>query len=127
MICSGPSGGVCCYLSSLLIRSSTGRCFFHEFCVSPQSPNALRTAVSTMSVAAAPGEVADPAVNRRCAIALKELGQFDQAIACWHRVELLRPKDEEAAKQIGNLQVERTIDHGGYEDAESSTDVATDK
>lgn len=58
----------------------------------------------------------DPDVNRMCAKALAELGQFDQAIACWHRVEQLRPGDEEAAKAIGALTVEKTIARGGYED-----------
>ena len=69
----------------------------------------------------------DAEVCRACARALTLRKNYDQAIACWHRVELLKPKDEEAAKQIGNLQVEKTIDRGGYEDAESSHDVATDK
>jgi hypothetical protein len=29
----------------------------------------------------------DPTVNRRAAMTLQRMGQFDQAIACWHRVE----------------------------------------
>ena len=29
----------------------------------------------------------DPEVNRFCGRALARMGQFDQAIACWHRVE----------------------------------------
>ncbi|OHB82253.1 MAG: hypothetical protein A2V98_19355 [Planctomycetes bacterium RBG_16_64_12] len=58
----------------------------------------------------------DPHVNRLCAFALKELGQFDQAIACWHRVEQARPGDEEASRAIASLAVEKTIAKGGYED-----------
>ena len=69
----------------------------------------------------------DPDVNRTCAAALRERGLFDQAIACWHRVEQARPGDEEAAKAIADLAVEKTIAQGGYEEAESSTDVATGK
>lgn len=55
-------------------------------------------------------------VNKLCAHALKELGQFDQAIACWHRVEQAKPGDEEATRQIASLAVEKTIAKGGYED-----------
>ena len=35
----------------------------------------------------------------------------------------LKPGDEEATREIGNLAVEKTIHHGGYEDAESTKDV----
>jgi len=65
----------------------------------------------------------DIAVNRQCAKALGRVGQFDQAIACWHRVEQLKPNDEEAGREIGNLTVEKTIHKGGYEDAETTKDV----
>lgn len=57
----------------------------------------------------------DAAVNRRAAMTLQRMGQFDQAIACWHRVELAKPHDEEAARAISNLSVEKTIHHGGYD------------
>jgi tetratricopeptide (TPR) repeat protein len=42
-------------------------------------------------------------VNRHCARSLGRMGQFDQAIACWHRVEKLRGTDEEAAHSIAVL------------------------
>jgi tetratricopeptide (TPR) repeat protein len=64
----------------------------------------------------------DPAVNRLCALALREVGQFDQAIACWHRVEQARPDDEEAARSIASLAVEKTIAKGGYEDPDRTSD-----
>ena len=48
------------------------------------------------------------------------MGQFDQAIACFIRVEQAKPGDEEAQRAIADLAVERTISHGGYEEAESS-------
>lgn len=52
----------------------------------------------------------DPAVNKQCALALARQGQFDQAIACWHRVEQAKPTgDEEAQRAIAALSVERTI------------------
>jgi tetratricopeptide (TPR) repeat protein len=65
----------------------------------------------------------DIAVNRQCAKALGRVGRFDDAIACWRRVEILKPNDEEANREIGNLTVEKTISHGGYEDAETTKDV----
>ena len=57
----------------------------------------------------------DPTVNRRAAETLARLGQFDQAISCWRRVEQAKPGDEEAAKAISQLSVEKTIQHGGYD------------
>jgi tetratricopeptide (TPR) repeat protein len=69
----------------------------------------------------------DAEVNRVCGRTLARMGQFDQAIACWHRVEQARPGDDEAARAIGELAIEKTISHGGYEDAESSKDARADK
>jgi len=65
----------------------------------------------------------DPEVNRLCAIALRLRSQFDQAIACWHRVEQALPNDEEAQRAIADLAVEKTIAKGGYSEAESAQDV----
>jgi tetratricopeptide (TPR) repeat protein len=56
----------------------------------------------------------DVTVNRRAAVTLARLGQFDQAIACWRRVEQAKPGDQEAAKAISQLSVEKTIQQGGY-------------
>ncbi len=58
-------------------------------------------------------------VNRQCARALAAREQFDQAIACWHRVEQVRPGDEEAQREIARLAVEKTIVRGGYDDDEA--------
>jgi tetratricopeptide (TPR) repeat protein len=57
----------------------------------------------------------DPEVNRQAAAALQGMGQFDQAIACWHRVEQAKPHDEEATQAISRLSVEKTIKKGGYD------------
>ena len=57
----------------------------------------------------------DPLVNRRAALTLQRMGQFDQAIACWHRVEQAKPGDEEAQRAISHLSVEKTIHLGGYD------------
>src|SRR5215212_9021223 len=56
----------------------------------------------------------DVAVNRKAAEALTRMGQFDQAISCWRRVEQAKPGDQEASKAISQLSVERTIQKGGY-------------
>jgi tetratricopeptide (TPR) repeat protein len=56
----------------------------------------------------------DATVNRRAAQTLARLGQFDQAIACWRRVEQAKPGDPEASKAISQLSVEKTIQKGGY-------------
>lgn len=72
-------------------------------------------------------DIKDPESNRLLGRALARQGQFDQAIACWMRVAQAKPNDEEARKAIANLQVEKTIHKGGYEDAESSTQVMVDK
>jgi len=56
----------------------------------------------------------DVTVNRKAAEVLTRLGQFDQAISCWRRVEQAKPGDEEAAKAIAKLGVEKTIQKGGY-------------
>ena len=53
--------------------------------------------------------------NRQAALALQRMGQFDQAIACWHRVEQAKPHDEEALQAISRLSVEKTIHEGGYD------------
>lgn len=56
----------------------------------------------------------DVTVNRKAAETLTRLGQFDQAISCWRRVEQAKPGDEEAAKAISTLSIEKTIQKGGY-------------
>jgi hypothetical protein len=69
----------------------------------------------------------DAEVNRKCGRALARRGEFDQAIACWHRVEQAKPGDEEAGRAVADLAIEKTISHGGYEGAATSTDVMADK
>jgi len=69
----------------------------------------------------------DAEVNRLCARVLGGQGQFDQAIACWHRVQQAKPGDIEAQREIGNLTVERTISAGRYEEAESTNQLKADR
>jgi tetratricopeptide (TPR) repeat protein len=72
-------------------------------------------------------DIKDPEVNRICARALGAQGKYDEAIICWNRVQQAKPQDEEARRAIGDLAVEKTIKHAGYEDAETSTEVMADK
>lgn len=55
---------------------------------------------------------ADPEVNRHCARFAAEIGEFDQAIACWVRIGAQKSLAEEAEKEIARLQVEKTIAAG---------------
>lgn len=70
--------------------------------------------------------IKEPEVNRLAGRALARQGKFAEAILCWKRVEAAKPKDEEASRAIADLMVERTIHDGGYEKAESATDVRAD-
>jgi len=56
----------------------------------------------------------DAEVNRHCAKSLQRIGQFDQAIACWHRVEEAKPSDAEAPKMISAIQTEKTRARAGF-------------
>ncbi len=57
----------------------------------------------------------DVEINRRAAMVLEAIAQFDQAIVCWERVLKEKPANEEATRAISRLSVEKTIDHGGYD------------
>jgi len=46
-------------------------------------------------------------VNEHCARSLARMGQFDQAIACWHRIETLQPRNNEAKEMIRCLSEEK--------------------
>ena len=64
------------------------------------------------------GHPRDVVVTKHCAHALTRMGQFDQAILCWHRVEDLRAGDVEAAEMISALTVEKHRVPAGFADAE---------
>jgi tetratricopeptide (TPR) repeat protein len=59
----------------------------------------------------------DAEVNRLAALALTRIGQFEQAIVCWHRVEQARPGHPEAPKEIAELTVLRQMP-GARQEAE---------
>lgn len=59
-------------------------------------------------------------VNRHCARSLGRMGQFDQAIACWHRVETLCGRDAEAIQMISKLAEGKLRYPGGVPPAPSA-------
>ncbi len=55
------------------------------------------------------GKPKDLDINRHCATSLARMGQYDQAIACWHRIEeLSRSHKPEALKMISHLTMAKT-------------------
>lgn len=62
----------------------------------------------------------DPDVNRQCALALERRIQYDQAIACWHRVEKARPNDDEPPREIAKLALAKTRAHSNQEEGSST-------
>lgn len=51
----------------------------------------------------------DADVNRHCARSLARMCQFDQAIACWHRVEVILPGNKEAREMISKLAQDKIL------------------
>ena len=51
----------------------------------------------------------DAKVNRHCAMSLARMGQFDQAISCWTRVDEAKRGDDEAQRMISELQIAKTV------------------
>jgi tetratricopeptide (TPR) repeat protein len=51
----------------------------------------------------------DAKVNRHCALSLARIGQFDQAISCWTRVDEAKRGDDEAQRMISELQIAKTV------------------
>jgi tetratricopeptide (TPR) repeat protein len=55
----------------------------------------------------------DAEVNKHCAQSLARIGQFDQAIICWQRVDEAKRGDDEAQRMISELQIAKTLGRGG--------------
>jgi len=64
-------------------------------------------------------------VNRHCARSLARMGQFDQAIHCWHRVEELNRGDEEAPRVISELTLARARGASGVDKESGTASAAT--
>jgi tetratricopeptide (TPR) repeat protein len=73
------------------------------------------------------GSPKDMALNRLAADTFAQQAHFDEAIRCLERIAVANPKDNEIQREIGTMQVQKTIHKGGYEDAESSVDVSVEK
>ncbi|MCA9263333.1 MAG: tetratricopeptide repeat protein [Planctomycetales bacterium] len=63
-------------------------------------------------------------VNVHCARSLARMGQFDQAIACWHRVEDLLANKSEAQQMISKLTMAKNKWAQGIIDEELMIEVA---
>ena len=61
---------------------------------------------------AAPSDVQ---VNRQGGRSLARMKKFDEAIACWQRVEELAPGDEEAGRMVSALAIEKSRQRGQRE------------
>jgi tetratricopeptide (TPR) repeat protein len=57
----------------------------------------------------------DLEVNRHCAESLARMGQFDQAIACWHRIEELDKGNVDARRKISELTLAKARGLPGVE------------
>jgi tetratricopeptide (TPR) repeat protein len=77
-----------------------------------------------MALMAAPK---DTDLNRAAGRILRARRRYDQARACWLRVLEARKDDDEARKQLSELETEKVIHKGGYEGAESSRDVQVEE
>ncbi len=55
-------------------------------------------------------------INKHCAESLARMGQFDQAIACWHRIEELSSGKAQAQKHISDLTVLKSMRANGMLD-----------
>ena len=69
--------------------------------------------------AALAGAPKDPEVNRLCAVALTKRAQYDQAIACWHRVKEAHPNDDDVDREIATLAVRKARAKETYEEQET--------
>ncbi|MDG2380141.1 MAG: hypothetical protein P8N76_00565 [Pirellulaceae bacterium] len=63
----------------------------------------------------------DIEVNKHCAESLARMGQFDQAIVCWHRIEELDKGNVEAKKKMSELTLAKQLGGTLPEAASSST------
>lgn len=66
----------------------------------------------TWALEAAPNDVE---LHRCAGKALARMRKFDEALACWQRVEDLRPEDAEAATMVSTLTIERSRARAGVE------------
>ncbi len=73
------------------------------------------------------GDKTSKDLHRKLAEILKDKGEYDEATRMWEHVYKLDPLDGEARNMITAMQTLKTTHRGGYDDAKSTQDVATDK
>ncbi|MBR4751144.1 MAG: hypothetical protein IK077_05240 [Thermoguttaceae bacterium] len=82
------------------------------------------------AVTSAPDDVE---INRIAAVELGSRQKFDDALACWSRVDKLKPGDPEASRMISDLMLEKTIkrvnktEHGSKMEEDEANGVAVEK
>ena len=73
------------------------------------------------------GDLKNIGLNRSAANAFAKIAHFDEAIACLERIAAQQPKNQEVAREINQMTVNKTIHRGGYDHAETSIDVSVEK
>lgn len=66
-------------------------------------------------------------LHRKLAEILKDKGEYDESTKMWEHVYKLDPLDGEARNMITAMQTLKTTHRGGYEEAQSTRDVAAAK
>ena len=69
----------------------------------------------------------DLEINKHCARSLARMGQHDQAIACWRRVEEVKKNDPEAQRTIAQLMMDKTRPQAGIDDDDLSDEEKAKK
>jgi tetratricopeptide (TPR) repeat protein len=66
------------------------------------------------------GSPRDIETNKHCARSLARMGQYDQAIACWRRVDEMKKNDPEAQKAMAKLMMDKTRPQVGIDEDDLS-------
>ncbi len=75
----------------------------------------------------------DAEVNRVAAVELGSRQRFDDALACWSRVDKIKPGDPEASRMISDLMLEKTIkrvnktEHGSKMEEDEANGLVAEK
>jgi tetratricopeptide (TPR) repeat protein len=64
--------------------------------------------------------VRDVETNKHCARSLARMGQYDQAIACWRRVDEMKKNDPEAQREMAKLMMDKTRPQVGMDEDDLS-------
>src|SRR5690606_31501149 len=53
--------------------------------------------------------------------------EYDDAIKVWEQIHKMNPGDMTASRKITEIQTEKTTHRGGYEDAQNTRDVSSNR